>query len=234
MAFRAGLLNFSKGEIAEELIARVDVPSYNAALKKARNVVVLKYGGVAKRPGTRLVARAHDQENPVRLLPFQFSLTQAYVLEMGDQYMRPEALGGVVLEQALTITAITRAGNAQVTAAYHGYDVGDEVYFNDVSGMAEINGRIANVVSVVDDHNFTVNINTSGFSAFVSDAGGIARPDPPPPPSPPPTESAPDPVGSDPVPVGPGGGFTYTGGDGSTLGGHVSGGPIWLSTVSSI
>lgn len=203
---RAAQLNFSKGEVAEELIARIDVASYAASLKQARNVLVLKYGGISKRPGTWLVAKAHDSLNPVRLLPFQFSLTQAYALEMGQGYMRAAANGGLVLEDLLTITAITKAINARVTAAYHGYSVGDEVYFNDVGGMHELNGLTGTVRSVIDANNFTVDIDTTGFSTFTSDSGGTARTGAPSPPPAPPV--VPPPV-IPPAPPSTGGGGGY-------------------------
>ena len=98
MAFRAAKPNFSKGELADDLLGRFDVDAYQAGLKRARNVIIMKYGGITKRPGTRLVAEVHDASAPVRLVPFQFSIDQAYVLEMGQYYMRPAALGGIVLD----------------------------------------------------------------------------------------------------------------------------------------
>lgn len=220
---REGHLNFSKGEIAEELIARVDVPSYNAGVKTARNVIVLKYGGLQKRPGTRLVGKAFDSTLPVRLLPFQFSLTQAYALEMGQGYMRPAANGGLILEQPLTITAITKDANAQVTIAYHGYIVGNQIYFNNVLGMSEINGLTGIVTSVIDANNFTVDIDSRTFSTFTGDSGGIVNVGPPPPPPPPPPVPPPPPPPPPPV-VGPGG--SYTGGSGGSIsgGGQAVGG----------
>jgi hypothetical protein len=187
MAFRAGLLNFSKGEIAEELIARVDVPSYNASLKTARNVIVLKYGGVTKRPGTHMVAPVYAGD--ARLFPFQFSLTQAYALELGQGYMRLCAFGGLVLETPLVVTGITAEAQAIVTTATpHGYNPSDQVYFNDVKGMTEINGRFGNVVASIDATHFRVDINTSGFTAFGGDSGGD--------PSPPPVTQGPHPQGN--------------------------------------
>jgi hypothetical protein len=221
MAFRQALINFSKGEIAEELIARIDVASYNASAKQARNVIILKYGGLTKRPGTRLVAKAYDSTLPVRLFPFQFSLTQAYALEFGQGYMRPAANGGLVLEQPLTITAITKAVNAQVTVAFHGFSVGDQIYFNNVAGMVEINGLFANVKSVVDANNFVIDIDTTQFSTFTGDSGGIVNTGAPPPP---PTPPVVPPVVPPPSPPATGGGGSYsdTGGGLRAGGGHVS------------
>ena len=206
MAYRAGSANFSKGEISEELIGRVDVAAYQTALRRARNVVILKYGGVTKRPGTRLVAEVYDITAPVRLVPFQFSLTQTYALEMGQGYMRPAANGGMVIEDKLTITAIVRGATTQIAAAFHDYHVGDQIYFSGVQGMTELNGKIGRVTAVADTGHFSVDIDTTGFGAFTTDDGGITRiaapappPPPPPVPPPPPPPSPPD--------TGGGGGF---------------------------
>lgn len=203
MALRMASVNFSKGEIAEELVARIDVQSYSSAVKKARNVVVLKYGGLMKRPGTRLVAEAYS--SGARLVPFQFSLTQAYALELGQGYMRPAAFGGLVLEDKLKVTAITNAVNALVTAAFHGYSVGDQVYFGQITGMTEINGRTGTVMTTPSANTFTVNINTTAFSTFTGSDGIVRSGAPTPPPSPP---AVPAPV-PPPPPSAPGSGSNY-------------------------
>jgi hypothetical protein len=63
MTTRIGQANFSKGELSEDLIARIDVAAYSTGLRRARNVVILKYGGVTKRPGTRFVAQVYKDRN---------------------------------------------------------------------------------------------------------------------------------------------------------------------------
>lgn len=186
MAFRVGQPNFSKGEIGPKLRARFDTQAYQSAAAKLLNVVILKEGGLTKRVGTRLVAKAYNQDptEPVRLVPFVYSIEQAYVLEVGQGYMRPAALGGMVLNDALTITGITQAANAVVSCAYHGYSVGDQVFFSGVEGMVEINGRIATIVAVPSDSSYSIDLDTSSFSAFTGDTGGTtntAPPDPDPP-----------------------------------------------------
>jgi hypothetical protein len=207
---RTAQLNFSKGEIAEELIARVDVASYQSAVRTARNVIVKKYGGLRKRPGTRFVAEAWDASHPVRLLPFQFSLTQAFALEMGEYYMRPAATGGLVIETKLKVTAITKAANALVTAAYHGYSVGEQVFFSGITGMSQINGKFGKVMSVPTANTFTVNINTTGYSTFTGSDGSVNSAPPPPPATPPTPPPSPPPQ---PPPADTGGGGSYNGGD---------------------
>lgn len=202
---RAALLNFTKGEISPDLESRFDLPTYQAGLRRARNVKIKRTGGVAKRMGTRFVAEA--MSNPARLLPFQFSDEQAYALEFGQAYMRPLALGGAVLEEELKVIAITQAMNAQITVHYHGYSEGDNVYLKSVEGMVEINDRWLTVLSVIDEHNFTVDIDSRNFTAFINSTGtdrtGTPAPPPPPPPVPTPLPDPPPPeVGS-----GSGGGY---------------------------
>ena len=204
--YRAALQNFSKGEISPDLEARFDLSAYQAGLRRARNVRIMRTGGVRKRPGTRIVAEAMHSSS--RLIPFQFSYEQAYALDFGQAIARPYALGGAVLETGLKTTAITKAANAKITAAYHGYSAGDTVWLTDVQGMVEINDRFLTVVSVIDAHNFTVDFDSTNASTWTGDTGTVNTAAPAPPPTPP-TVPAPTPAPT-PPPIGAigGGGFT--------------------------
>lgn len=73
------------------------------------------------------------------------------------------------------VVNITQAVNAQVsTSVAHGLTPGQEVRFSipAASGMTQLNPTPGNnylsaiVVSVVDDYNFTINIDTTAFTAF--------------------------------------------------------------------
>lgn len=158
--------------------------------------------------GTRFVAEC--LADTARLFPFQFSDEQGYALEFGQAYMRPLALGGAVLEEGLKITAITKAVQAKITAALHGYSAGQQVYLKsddpDAFGMIEILDRWLTVVSVQDADNFTVDIDSTGFAVFATDTGvvrsvPVADPTPPAVPTPLP-EPVPPVIGS-----GSGGGY---------------------------
>ena len=177
MSYRQAQPSFAKGELGPELYARTDVQAYASAVKRAQNVRVRKYGGLAKRLGTRIVAPVYatNLANPVRLLPFQFNDQQTYVLEMGQGYMRIASGGGMLIEPALTITAITKAANAQVAVQYHGYSAGDSVFFSGIKGMIELNAQSAHVVSVIDANNFTINIDTTRYGTFTGSTGGVTN-----------------------------------------------------------
>jgi hypothetical protein len=187
-------VNFSKGELAPQLYGRFDVDAWQAGLRKARNVIVMKYGGITKRPGTRLVGPVLNASEPTMLVPFQFSITQTYALEMGQGYMAPCALGGRILEGELLITAITNATNAKVSIAFHGYSVGDLIYIAGIAGGmgAVLNYRTWTVVSVIDANTFTINADTSTCPAYSGSTGGTTNTSPPiivPPPTVPPPSS---------------------------------------------
>jgi len=211
MGYRAALLNFTKGEISPEILARFDLSAYQAGARRARNVVIRRTGGLEKRMGTRFVAECLGTS--ARLIPFQFNDEQAYALEFGQGYMRPLALGGAVLEEGLLVTAITKAANAKITAAFHAYEVGDPVYLTGITGMTQINDRFLTVVSVIDANNFTVDIDSTDFDTFTGSGGGTARVgSPPPPPPPPAVPPPPPPPPAPPVGSGSGGGYGSGGG----------------------
>lgn len=65
------------------------------------------------------------------------------------------------------ITAVTQANPAQVTSTAHGLSTGFEVLILSVVGMTELNGNTY-TITVVDANNFTLGINSTAFTAYVS------------------------------------------------------------------
>jgi hypothetical protein len=175
-------VNFSKGEIGPQLYARFDVEAWNSALKKARNVIVQKYGGVIKRQGTRLVSEVLDGAEPTRLIPFEFSLEQTYALEFGQGFAAPIARGGRVLEIELEILAATTGATTTLTANFHDYVAGDPVFITGVIGELgqRLNNQFWRVLSVVNTNSFVIDANTTGLT-FEGSTGGTTRVGPNPP-----------------------------------------------------
>jgi hypothetical protein len=89
--------SFAAGEIAPALYGRVDLAKYQVALKTCRNFTVSPQGGVSNRPGTEFIAEVADSARRSRLVPFQFSPTQTYVIEFGHNIVRFVTMGGLVL-----------------------------------------------------------------------------------------------------------------------------------------
>lgn len=91
---------FAAGELSPSASARTDIARYYTGLKLCRNFMVMPYGGVRNRAGTKLVAEVKDSTKRCRLIPFQFNDVQTYILEVGDLNMRVIKDGGQVLYSA--------------------------------------------------------------------------------------------------------------------------------------
>lgn len=92
--------SFAGGELSPSMHARVDVARYYIGLKLCRNFMVMPYGGAKNRPGTQFVTEVKDSTKRARLVPFQFSDEQTYVLLFGDQNMQVIKDGGLVLYES--------------------------------------------------------------------------------------------------------------------------------------
>jgi hypothetical protein len=82
------LTNFTGGELSPRLDGRNDLAKYSSGCATLENLVVYPHGSAARRPGTDFVAEVKDSTKKTRLIPFEFSTTQTYMLEFGDQYIR--------------------------------------------------------------------------------------------------------------------------------------------------
>lgn len=78
---------FNGGELSPLMNPRTDFDKYYSGCHTLENLLVLPQGGVAKRPGTYYVASTKSN-GQARLIPFIASVSEAYVLEFGDQYIR--------------------------------------------------------------------------------------------------------------------------------------------------
>ena len=120
------ITNFTSGEITPRLQGRVDAQLYNGSAQTIQNMLVYPQGGVTRRPGTYYAGTSKDG-GKIRLMPFEFSDEQAYVLEFGANYIRFFKDGGVLTEATKTITGATAANPVVITATSHGYSNGDRV-----------------------------------------------------------------------------------------------------------
>src|SRR3954470_7848228 len=84
-------------------------------------------GGASTRPGFELVARCRRSTSAERLIPFQFSTVQNYILEFSDLYMRVVKDGAQVLNTAKAIVGITQANPGVVNVVAHGYGAGQQI-----------------------------------------------------------------------------------------------------------
>ena len=163
--------NFNAGEWTPELAGRVDLAKYANSCARLKNFIPKIEGSALKRPGSIFVKEVKDSAAATRLVRFEFSNTQAYVLEFGNLYFRVYKDGGVVLETAKAITGLTQANPGSVTCVGHGFATGDQVYITGVGGMTQVNGRYFTITNT-GANTFTIGVDTTGYGAYT--AGGTA------------------------------------------------------------
>ena len=105
--------NFSTGELDPLLRARVDLQQYANALAKATNVLIQPQGGLRRRPGTKHILELPNTStesagNGVRLVPFQFSVDDSYMLCFTHNRM-------YVIKNGTVQTNINGSGNNYLT-----------------------------------------------------------------------------------------------------------------------
>jgi hypothetical protein len=161
------ITNFRAGEISPRLEGRIDLQKYNEAVKEIENMIVFPQGGITRRPGTYYAGTTKDG-GQVRLINFEFSDTQAYVLEFGNNYIRIFKDGGLVTAATTAITAITKANPAVVTSNSHGMSNGDRVYITSVVGMTEVNNREFTVAGATTNTFQLSGVNSSAFTTYGS------------------------------------------------------------------
>jgi hypothetical protein len=71
---------FNAGELSPKVYTRSDIDKWKSGCKTMLNFVPLPQGGVQRRPGFEYIATARNNNAAIRLIPFQFSTDQAYII----------------------------------------------------------------------------------------------------------------------------------------------------------
>lgn len=164
--------SFVGGEISPALHARTDISRYQNSVRKMLNMFPHPHGGVSNRGGTQFIGDAKYKDKYCRLIPFQFSVIQSYILEFGHQYIRFYKDGGRIVEGDKTISAISNASQGVVTCNSHGYNNGDWVilYAEGITGLYDkiivVSDKTTNDFKIKDiDGNY---IDTTLSGSFTS------------------------------------------------------------------
>lgn len=173
---------FNAGELSSLLLGRQDVDKYASGLYACLNAVPLTQGAWTRRPGMAYLHQTKHHNRVSRVIPFQYSVTQTYVLEFGHQYIRFFTSHGILTQTAQNITGITKANPAVVT--YSGADTyanGDRVFITGVVGMTQVNNRefiVANVNAGANTFELQdsggTNVDSSAYDTYTS-GGTVAE-----------------------------------------------------------
>lgn len=168
--------SFNAGELSSLMLGRQDVDKYASGLFVCLNAIPLTQGAWTRRPGTAYLHQCKHHNKLARLLPFQYSITQTYVLEFGEQYIRFFTEHGILTQATQSITGITKANPAVLSyAGSDTYANGDRVFVTGVVGMTQVNNREFKVANVNTGANtFELqdsdgnNVNSTGYDAYSS------------------------------------------------------------------
>lgn len=83
-----GITNFTSGELTQRARARIDLSRYYNGAQLLQNVIVHPIGGATKRQGTHYVGPCADSDKVSRLVEFEYSQSEVFVLEFGDSKLR--------------------------------------------------------------------------------------------------------------------------------------------------
>lgn len=170
--------SFASGELSPNLYAHVDLAKYHTGVALARNFFVDYRGGLSTRQGLEFTCQTKYSVKATRLIPFQFSVIQTYMLEFGDLYIRFIQDGAQILEASKTILGFSNANPGVVQVNAHGYVTGNWVTLT-LNGMPALSGYTAKVVLIDANHFSLLNpindvaLSTIGFGTFIS--GTVAR-----------------------------------------------------------
>lgn len=181
--------NLTTGEISPKCLGRYDHAKYNNAVKRMENWLINQLGGGFYRPGTRYVAETVDSTKASRLIPFQYSADQDYVVEVGDLYMKFFENDADTISKTITPTKFLSNFNG-VDGSFEVQDTGNTGYIVTQVGTATLSTAQkkmgycsllldgdSDYVTVPDSADwdfgagdftidFCVRLNTTGFQAF--------------------------------------------------------------------
>ena len=111
--------SFNSGELSPMMLRRSGFAKYQNGAKELENMLILSQGPTMRRPGTKYIAEVKTSADEAHLIPFEFSKSDAYVLEFGDLYFRVYRNGGVVLDGASPDETVTVFSDHQLSGLQH-------------------------------------------------------------------------------------------------------------------
>ena len=131
--------SYNAGELSSFMDGREDINKYHNGCSKLINATVLPHGGAVKRSGTEFIGKS---PNKCRLIPFEFSVDDALILEFSNLLIRFYKNGARVFETAVGIDSITNASPPNVTTdAAHGFadgKIGEIIIYNTEKSATQI------------------------------------------------------------------------------------------------
>lgn len=106
--------SFNSGEVSPRALGRFDQQRFLNAVKVALNVLLHQIGGIFFRPGTVYVAPTKTAADRIKLIPFQYSTSQGYMIEAGNLYFRYCTQSAQLINAGVPVELVTPYAIADV------------------------------------------------------------------------------------------------------------------------
>jgi len=110
--------SFNAGEFSPSIYGRTDLEKYNNGCITMKNFIPIPQGGATRRPGFEYIADAKNDGEKVRLIPFQFSDEQSYIVEVGEDYLRYFKDGGQILAADTETVLLLHMNGADASTSF--------------------------------------------------------------------------------------------------------------------
>ena len=144
--------NFTNGELDPLVRSRIDLDAYQNGLDTAKNVICQPQGGVTRRPGTEFITElGGSPENGVRLVHFEFSVSDSYMLAFTNNRM-------YVFKNKALITNINGSGNDYLTTTIASAQLDTMCYTQSADTLIVVHEDIApkKIVRGASDSSWTI------------------------------------------------------------------------------
>tara|TARA_R110000787_G_scaffold31316_2_gene83189 strand:- start:10703 stop:13156 length:2454 start_codon:yes stop_codon:yes gene_type:complete len=153
--------DFTIGEIDPLLASRIDIDQYYSALQKARNVLIAPQGGISRRPGLKYIdtiASGDSPANGVKLVPFEFSTVDSYMLLFVNNKM-------FIYRNGTLVTGINGSGNNYLATSIGSATLADMYYTQSADTLVLVQESMAprKIVRGASHSDWTISTVTFGF-----------------------------------------------------------------------
>jgi len=115
--------SFVGGEFGPSLLGRVDVAQYKNAAALVQNWLIRPFGSIVTTPGLEYVNQCVTGGSTtiagIRIIPFQFSVTDSYIIEMGVGYFQFYTNDGLVVSNSTAYQVSHTYASADISSVQY-------------------------------------------------------------------------------------------------------------------
>lgn len=168
--------HFNTGEVSQEIRGRIDTKWYYSACQKAINCILIPYGNLKKRPGTKYIYSFSQTIHDIRFIPFVYSADEYYAVCLYKDDTGYHAcfftLDGYVVDENNNLYVINLPITTDVDLSEVQYVQKDDIIY-----LCHFNMPLLKITRIAEDNwtAETVNLNIQYIIAYGDGSSGKAQ-----------------------------------------------------------